>query len=170
VVYGTLTGMEEIFLVSDANVLIDYYKSNPKLLRILCNEYKVIIPQVIIDEIEDFSREEAIQFGMEIIDEELDESLLNLKMKNLSIQDKTCISLSIKKKAKCLTNDKNLREELKKLGIETFWGLELIIQFVSKGLLKKEEAKKIGKKIFEDNKRFGESVRIEFFDKINNVK
>ena len=55
--------MQEIFLVSDANVLIDYYKSNPNLLKILCNEYKVIVPQVIIDEIEEFSREEAIHAG-----------------------------------------------------------------------------------------------------------
>ena len=52
-VYGTLTGMEEVFLVSDENVLIDYYKSNPKLLRILCSEYNVIIPQVIIEELTD---------------------------------------------------------------------------------------------------------------------
>ena len=54
-VLGSLTGMQEIFLVSDANVLIDYYKSNPNLLKILCSEYRVLIPKVIMDEIEDFS-------------------------------------------------------------------------------------------------------------------
>ncbi len=54
-VYGTIAGMQEIFLVSDANVLIDYHKANPKLLKILCSEYRVLIPKVIMDEIEDFS-------------------------------------------------------------------------------------------------------------------
>jgi rRNA-processing protein FCF1 len=62
-VLGSLTGMQEVFLVSDANVLIDYHKANKKLIRILCSEYRVLIPKVIMDEIEDFSEEEAIHAG-----------------------------------------------------------------------------------------------------------
>ncbi len=169
-VLGSLTGMQEVFLVSDANVLIDYHKANKKLIRILCSEYRVLVPQVIMDEINEFSQEEAIQFGIEIIDEIIDETFLNLKMKNLSNQDKSCISLSLNFKAKCLTNDKNLKDELEKLGVETFWGLEMILLFTSKKLLKKEEAKKIGKKIFDENKRFKESVHKDFFEKIKNIK
>jgi hypothetical protein len=42
-------------LVTDANVLIDFYLVSPELIKILCNDFKVKNSKVVMDEILEFT-------------------------------------------------------------------------------------------------------------------
>lgn len=159
--------MKVEILVTDANVLIDFYQAKPKLLKILCSEFQVKIPKLVMDEIEEFTALEAIDFGMEIIDSEIAEPPLENISKKLSFQDKSCISLAKKLNASCLTNDKKLKEYLDRFQIKTYWGLEIILSFYEKKLLTNEEITEIGNKVFSMNPRFGEEVKKSFWSTVN---
>ena len=60
--------MKNELLVSDANILIDFYLADSSLIKILCDEFHLKIPKVIMDEIKQFTYAEALAFGIEIID------------------------------------------------------------------------------------------------------
>lgn len=154
--------MKKELLVSDANVLIDFHSAEPELLVFLCKEFNVKISKVVMDEIEEFTHAQAIEFGMEIIDSEDMQEIHKIESSRLSFQDKSCIVLSQRLKASCLTNDKSLKNYLTNLGIQTYWGLQILLLFVERNYLSKDRVEKIAKQIFETNCRYGENTKDNF--------
>ena len=159
--------MKNELLVSDANILIDFYLADSSLIKILCDEFHLKIPKVIMDEIEQFTYAEALAFGIEIIDSQntVDSGAI-LEPKKLSFQDKACANLSKQLKASCLTNDKILKNYLDKQGIKTYWGLEMLLLLTSKKSLSKEKTTEIANKIFLTNYWYSLEIQNSFWEKL----
>lgn len=159
--------MKNELLVSDANILIDFYLADSSLIKILCDEFHLKIPKVIMDEIKQFTYAEALAFGIEIIDSvnPIDSSRI-MEPKKLSFQDKACANLSLQLSASCLTNDKVLKTYLDKQGIKTYWGLEMLLLLTSKKSLSKEKTTEIANKIFLTNYWYSLEIQNGFWEKL----
>ena len=159
--------MKNELLVSDANILIDFYLADSSLIKILCDEFHLKIPKVIMDEIKQFTYAEALAFGIEIIDSvnTIDSSMI-MEPKKLSFQDKACANLSLQLSASCLTNDKVLKTYLDKQGIKTYWGLEMLLLLTSKKSLSKEKTTEIANKIFLTNYWYSLEIQNGFWEKL----
>lgn len=161
--------MKNSLLVTDANVMIDFYQADPELIEALCLEFQVKISKTVMDEIIEFTSAQAGAFGIEIIETEDSVGLLPLKLKGLSFQDKSCILLTKKLKASCLTNDSTLKNYLDSEGLKTYWGLEMLLLLIEKGRLTKEKVREAAEKIFQINLRFSEPVKKQFWKNWDNV-
>ncbi len=83
-------------VIADANVLIDYADSDITILSLYSTEIEtVVIPESILDEVEQLSLDECEHFGFTVINEELE--ILTLASNSdhgpLSFQDKVCLYL-----------------------------------------------------------------------------
>lgn len=161
--------MNRELLITDANVLIDFYLADPELILFLCKEFKVKISKVVMDEIAQFTHAEAIDFGIEILETE-DAAKLNIpELNRLSLQDKSCIVLTEKLNASCLTNDKRLKTFLEQKGFKTYWAMEMILLLIKRNYINKERGTLIANKIFEINLWYKEDIRNEFLYKLEKV-
>lgn len=161
--------MNQELLITDANILIDYYLADSELISILCREFKVKISKMVMDEIEQFTYMEAIEFGIEILETENSLSLNRPELNRLSFQDKSCIALTKKLNGSCLTNDKKLKSYLEKEGFKTYWGLEMILHLVSRNYFDKQRATQITNKIFENNFWYKEEIKENFWEKLKEL-
>ena len=149
-VFGVGMVVSKELIVSDVNILIDFYETEPKLLRILCSEFTVKVPQVVLDKVEQISNAKAQELGMEVVDTEY-LSIERQGIGRLSFQDKMCAELAIDLNASCLTNDKLLKNTIENEGLKAYWAMQMILLFVERGLLDKTETFAIADRIFASN-------------------
>ena len=131
-------------IITDANVLIDYLEGDISTLSLYSEHIeKVIIPSVILDEVDGLSIDDCETYGFEVVFEELD--LLfeasNSQHGPLSFQDKVCLYMAKEDKSiTCITNEKALLKFCEKDGIPVKRGLKLIVELVQLKKLTKQVA------------------------------
>lgn len=130
--------------IIDANILIDYVLADEDIIRELSNYWKeVLVPDCVINEVDGLTLDRAAELGLVIVEtpfSELKEDPV------LSYQDLSCFYYTKKHFAVCLTNDKALRRACKSNGLDTIWGLEMLLLLVSNSQIKKARAKGIAEK------------------------
>jgi len=101
-------------LISDANVLIDYAKSAPEILRLVSQHIRQLyVATPILAEVHDLSTEQVTDLGIEIVEpspEQLTEANeRRFTETTISGIDALCYVMARDHQWICLTNDKALR-------------------------------------------------------------
>ncbi|MBO7485609.1 MAG: hypothetical protein J6T84_06060 [Spirochaetaceae bacterium] len=152
-----------IVAICDANVLIDYSKSDISIITKIAEYYEqVCVPDIILQEVGTISDEEAAKLGITIVETPLELE----EIPSLSYQDRTCLYYVKKHKWTCLTNDKALRKNCIEAGGTVVWGLEMLLKLVDIDLITKTHAEKIAKRIHQVNPEINDEILQDFMAKL----
>lgn len=152
-----------IIAICDANILIDFSKSDITVISKIAEYYEqVCVPDIILQEVGIISEEKAKSLGITIV-----ESPLELEdIPSLSFQDRTCLYYVKKEGWTCLTNDKALRKNCEAVGATVVWGLEMLLKLVKAKLITQVHAEKIARKINLVNPEINNKILQEFLGKL----
>ena len=155
-----------VVAICDANILIDYSKSDIYVISKIAEYYgQVYVPDIILQEVGIISEEEAAKLGITIVETPLELE----EVPALSYQDRTCLYYVKKYKCTCLTNDKALRKHCEVAGGTVVWGLEMLLKLVEGNFLTATHAEKIARKINQVNPEINEKVLSEFLEKLSKI-
>lgn len=119
-------------LVADANVLIDYAKTDPSILTMHVRHFgPIFVPSVILDEVDQLDVAECESLGLTIVAEPLEILLAATEHRRpLSFEDQVCLLLARANQWTCVTNEKPLHRACKREKVASIWGLRLMIELV----------------------------------------
>ena len=140
-------------LLADADVLIDYRESELAILELVVKHVgrMVVLPSV-LDEVRDVAATECARFGIEIIEVETEQMLQAADVESsCSFNDRLCLVVCRKEGWTCVTNDGALRRLCKRHGVETRFGLGLIVDLVAAGALSRRRALVVARRIQASN-------------------
>lgn len=154
-------------VTTDANVLIDYVESDITMLAVYSSEIEqVIIPESIFDEVEQLSLPECERYGLQVVEENMDEMMRASTEVHgpLSYQDKVCLyHTKSMDDATCITNEKALKRFCEEQDIPVKPGLKLMIELVDHDKIDAEVVIGLALKIQENNPLFINDAVIEDF-------
>ncbi len=100
-------------LVLDANVLIDYVHAARSILELTVQHLgDVFVPEAILDEVPDLSREDCEALGIQVVtasDQQVTEAAAFGRKGPLSFNDRLFVLMARDERWVCVTNDKSLR-------------------------------------------------------------
>lgn len=152
-----------VVAICDANILIDFSKSDISIIKKITEYYgQVCVPDIILREVGVISDEEANKLGITIVETPLELE----EVPSLSYQDRTCLYYVKQKKWTCLTNDKALRRHCQAAGGTVVWGLEMLLILVDADLITANHAEKIARKINQVNPEINNKILEDFLAKL----
>lgn len=136
-------------LLLDANVLIDYQKSDFSILAIAGRHLgKVHVLTSILAEVDGLDAGKCEESDLTLIEPELEQLLLAGDRKGrLSFNDNLCLIVAAAGGYTCVTSDKALRKACVEMGVPTIWGLEVMNKLVHCRALAAESAIEVAEKI-----------------------
>ena len=151
-----MTTKRKHLLILDANVLIDFYKCDNTLIKLICSHVgQIYLSVTTLSEINEIDEGICSELGIILVEPELDQVILASAEKGpLSFQDNLCLLLAKEHGWTCVTNDKPLRRRCELKGVPLIWGIELICLLVENGGLSIEHAKAIILQIQQNNPRY----------------
>ena len=155
-------------IVSDANVLIDYVKTNKKVLHLAVKHLcEIHVPVPVLKEVKDISRSELERLGIIIFEPTVDQ-LVQAAQKpfGLSFEDQLCFLIAKENSWVCATNDKQLRVQCEVGSVDVIWGLDIMLRLNNQGFLESAEATKTAEKIAEINRYIGKEIIKQFIGKL----
>ena len=159
-----------MLLIVDANVLIDYTKSDVSILA-LVSKYvgQIYVPSVILDEVDDLSEEDCLNLGFTVVDESIEVLLAAGEARGaLSFEDHVCLLLAAEYECTCVSNDKPLHQACIEEGVSVMWGLRLMLELVEAGHLDKDSALEVAIMIQASNPRhITQEIIDEYSRKLN---
>ena len=142
-------------IITDANVLIDYAESDITMLALYSDKIeKVIIPSVILEEVEQISSDDCFKYGFDVVEENIEVlfEASNAQHGPLSFQDKVCLYLAKNMgDVTCITNEKALLKFCEQDKIPTKRGLKLLLELVKHEHISHDEAIGVVYAIHESN-------------------
>jgi len=123
---------EPKILLLDANVLIDYRKSDFSVLGLVNNHVgEVRVLTTIIEEVDGLDVVDCKQLGLKVVEPELGQlTRAAAKRGQFSFRDHLCLLLASEAGLVCVTNDKRLRKACTEEGVAVLWGLEIMTALV----------------------------------------
>ena len=123
------------WFIADANVLIDYVKTNPQILGLVSKHVgTVYVVADVLEEVEQLDAEQCHAIGLTIVEGTLAQiTEASQRGGPLSFEDKLCLILARDNGWACLSNDGPLRDACKAQGVSVVWGLEIMLQLVDAG-------------------------------------
>ena len=133
------------FLILDANILIDFYKCDKTIIKLICTYVgQLYLATPVLYEINEIGDSDCAELGIIIVEPELEQVMLASEKKgSLSFQDNLCLILAKNHGWTCVTNDKPLRQMCESEGVTLIWGIELICILVESGGLPAKHARDI---------------------------
>lgn len=133
------------FLILDANILIDFLKSDQTIIKLICKYVgQIFLATPVLSEINEIDESDCSELGINLVDPDLEHLVLASEAKGpLSFQDKICLFLAKERGWVCVTNDIPLRQRCEAEGVSLIWGIELICILVESGGLPAKDAKVI---------------------------
>ena len=158
-------------IIADANILIDYAKSGPDVLRLITKHVQqAYTAYQILDEVDQFDKAGIERLGVEIIELSLSQISFAAEIRetkpSLSGQDAICFVLASDNNYDCIINDKHLRGFCAKNKIECIWGFEIMLYLVSSGKLPAEKAYKTAVDIQSGNRWIKSETVADFKNKL----
>lgn len=151
-------------------MLIDYCHSKLEILSLLSKEIaRVHVARATFNKVKDLSESKAKRFHLFIETPELE--IANTAVQNrgvLAYDDWETLLLARSYNWTCITNDKRLRQECKKVGVHCLWGLEPMKALVERRIIPGSVAKNVASLINNHNpyyidkkilKRFEQQIR-----------
>jgi rRNA-processing protein FCF1 len=150
--------------ICDANVLIDYVKADEAVLAMLAGYWGIVfVPDVVLSEVQQLSANRARSLGLTIIETPL--SMADVA--GLSFPDRACLYFATREGWVCIANDRRLRNECKSRGIQTVWGLEMLLLLVQSDTLAEPRARRVAMKIHAENPQITRKVLDDFIGKLD---
>jgi predicted nucleic acid-binding protein len=157
-------------LVLDANVLIDYVHAARSILRLTVQHLgDVVVPEAILDEVEDLSREDCEALGIEVVtatDDQVTEAAAFGRKGPLSFNDRLFVLMARDARWICVTNDRSLRAACEREELEVRWSLRIMLDLVTMEVLEANEAERIARAIAEENPFITANVISDFCRKL----
>jgi rRNA-processing protein FCF1 len=144
------------FLILDANILIDFFKCDRTIIRLICSYVgQIYLATPVLNEVKEISESDCIELGITLVEPDLEQVMLATEKRGpLSFQDHLCLTLAKEHNWTCVTNDKPLRRECEFEGVPLIWGIELICILVESGGLPSLHAKDVILRIQQNNSRY----------------
>ena len=163
--------MAAVHLVVDANVLIDYATADESVLGLVVRYIgPVYVPRDVLDEAHRVDEDMCIRLGLQIAEGSLDQLLqAGVGGGGLSFQDRMCLILARDHGWVCVSNDRRLRRACEEVGVETRWGLQLMLEVVAAGGLDPESAVSVAETIGRRNAWLGAAVVEAFTRKVRGL-
>lgn len=123
-------------IVLDANILIDFVNIDKELLQFLSKEYNIVVPDLIVNEVNGLDKKEAEKSGFMVMEPSL--GLIEKSRKKLagcSFEDSVCFHMARENKWICATNDKRLGRECHKAHVEVIRSLRMLIELVEGNII-----------------------------------
>ncbi len=157
-------------LLLDASVLIDYVHVDRSVLDLTVRHLgDVLVPEPILDEVEDLSREDCEALGIQIVTattEQLTEAASLGRKGPLSFNDRVLVLIARDQRLVCVTNDRALRTACRREKLEVRWSLRLMLDLVAMKVLAADDAERIARAIAEENRYITPAVVSEFCRKL----
>lgn len=143
-------------IIMDANVLIDYVQADPSILGMYgLRIERVVVPASVLAEVRQLSVADCERHGLQVFDEPLDILLAAGEASGpLSFADHVCLLAAKRLELVCVTNEKPLHKACRAAGVDTKWGLTLLLELVDAGQLAKPVALEIVERIHVSNPMF----------------
>ena len=155
------------FLIVDANVLIDYVKSDRSILRIASRHLgQIFVAGPVLEEVGQLDEAECEALGLQVVEmtlEQLSAAAVAGLSGQLSFPDHCCLLLARESAFTCVTNDGRLRRACTEAQVPVLWGLELMVGLVSKNELTVEAAIATAREIAASNPRHTTAEILEKF-------
>ena len=154
----------------DANLLIDFSRVDKSIIGKICAIFMVYVPDIILSEVDQLSQLEAEKLGIRVIKTPI-EILVDAaeSLSGCSYQDTVCFLMAKKFGWGCATNDKKLRKECIKAGIEVIRGFKILIILAKKNIISVKKAESIAKNIFEINNEISQGVLMNFLGELKKL-
>ena len=116
-------------LLADADVLIDYRDSELAILALVAQHVgRVAVMPSVLDEVQDVSVKDCDELGIEIVEVETERMLQAVAIESpVSFNDRLCLVTCREEGWTCVTNDGALRRLCERQGVETRFGLGLMV-------------------------------------------
>ena len=136
-------------LLADADVLIDYRESDLAILALVAQHLgRLAVLPPVLDEVRGVTAKECERLGIEIVEVETERMLLAAAVESsVSFNDRLCLVVCREEGWTCLTNDGALRRLCKRHGVETRFGLGLMVDLVEAGALTRRRAVAVARRI-----------------------
>ena len=136
-------------LLTDADVLIDYRESDLTILALVARHLgRLAVLPPVLDEVRGVTAKECGRLGIEIVEVETERMLLATEVESsVSFNDRLCLVVCREEGWTCLTNDRALQRLCKRHGVETRFGLGLMVDLVKAGALTRRRAVAVARRI-----------------------
>jgi len=140
-------------LLADADVLIDYRESELGILELVVQHVgRVTILAPVLDEVRGVTAAQCARLGIEVVEVETEQMLRASEVESsVSFNDRLCLVVSREEGWTCVTNDGALRRLCERHGVETRFGLGLMVDLVAAGALTQRRAIAIARQIQASN-------------------
>ncbi|MCG3193062.1 MAG: hypothetical protein DIJKHBIC_02311 [Thermoanaerobaculia bacterium] len=142
-------------LIIDANVLIDYALADRSVLTLVVHHIGPLhVPVPILAEVEQLTEADCRRLGLTLLEPEAADLMTAASQRgSLSFEDHLCLLMAQRGGFTCVTNDKALRRECESGGVSILWGLQLMVELVTRQELSAEAALSTAAAIRRDNPR-----------------
>lgn len=140
-------------LLADADVLIDYRESELAILALVAQHLgRVTVLPSVLDEVQDVTVQDCVELGIEIVEVETERMLQAATIESrASFNDRLCLVTCREEGWTCVTNDGALRRLCERHGVETRFGLALMVDLVEVGVFTRERAEAVAQRIHSSN-------------------
>ena len=140
-------------LLADADVLIDYRESELAILALVGRHVaRVAVLPSVLDEVRGLTATECAELGIEIVEVETERMLRASQIESqVSFNDRLCLVTCREEGWTCVTNDGALRRLCERHGVETRFGLGLLVDLVAAEALTRERAEIVARRIHVSN-------------------
>ena len=140
-------------LLADADVLIDYLQSEFAVLSLVVEHVgHVVVLEQVLDEVRGLTAAQCSRSGIEIVAAETERMFQAAAVEsNVSFNDRLCLVMCREERWTCVTNDGALRRLCLVHGVETRYGLGLMVDLVAAGVLTRRHAVSIARQIQASN-------------------
>lgn len=140
-------------LLADADVLIDYRQSDFSVLALVVRHVgRVVVLAPVLDEVREVTATACAEIGIEIVEVETERMLQAAEIESqVSFNDRLCLVMCRENEWTCVTNDGALRRLCERHGVETRFGLGLLVDLVAAGALTRARAEDIARRIHATN-------------------
>jgi len=136
-------------LLADADVLIDYRESELGILELVVEHVgRVAVLAPVLGEVRGVTAAQCARLGIEVVEVETEQMMLAAEVESsVSFNDRLCLVACREEGWTCGTNDGALRRLCERHGIETRFGLGLMVDLVAVGALTQRRAMAIARQI-----------------------
>ncbi len=140
-------------LLADADVLIDYAKSDRSILTLVTENFaNVYVLQEVLSTVKEIGERDCGRLGIHIIESDIADLVeAGAQSGPLSFEDWLCMITCRKRTWTCVSNDRALIRECRKNNIKVRRGLNLMVELVKSGFLDRRRALRIAQLIHDEN-------------------
>lgn len=153
-------------LLADANVLIDYRESELEVLGLVSRHVaQMAVLSQVLSEVRDVTRSQCERLGIRVVEVETEQMLQAEEVAGpkVSFNDRLCLVVCRKEGWTCVTNDGALQSLCERHGVNTRFGLGLLMDLVATGNLTSQRAIGIARQVQEANPGYISKTIIQKF-------